>query len=153
MIICSSGILSSQNEKADPCEQLLRRVDDITGVVTLYSNDFDNSDQYEFIKTIPKHRKATYMLHLVAKGLTSPVGGKGATIYFTDSTQFKKPSISIEFKLNDNLKYEYSVYIPLRLAELNLFTKKSIKKFRLYIYDQDVESYRTDLVACLKTAK
>jgi hypothetical protein len=135
------------------CEQLLRKVDDLTGIVTLVTNDFDNADNYEFIKTITKKGKVSYMLHLSTKGLTQTLKGKGVAVMFSDLSQFKKPNISIDVAVKDDLNYEYSAYIPLTLTELNLFIKKPIKKYRLYIYDQDVESYRADLVACLKTTK
>jgi len=84
-----------------------------------------------------KNGKNTYYLDLSTEGSTL-TRGSGVTVLFNDGTKWTKPQkIDVDYSSG----WKYSSWITLTPADLQLFKTKSIKKFRLYIYDEEIDQY------------
>jgi hypothetical protein len=121
------------------CNQIDRTVDEFTNEVqisTPYS--LNSGDDVMLLKYI-KNGKTIYYLSLETNGSTLNYATKGVSILFEDGTKFSKPTAAIDVDVAD-YGYKYSAFITLTLLEAQTFTKKRIKKFRLYIYDGEVSS-------------
>ena len=138
------------------CSAMERRVDDFTGEITINSpsRTFNNINSLILYKYIKK-QKSLYYLSLSTTGATAVVDGKGVDILFTDGTKWTRLS---EVDVNvETGGYRYSAFITLTPADLITFSTKTIKKFRLYVFDADLnqnysEKFKT-FVKCLKEAK
>ena len=129
-------------------------MDEFTGVKK-FSSPLSSSMEISSViiyKDINKG-KATFYLSLRAYGSTVSVNGNGAIILFTDGTKWSK-NIKIDVEAEDK-GFEYSTFIPLTLADLTILSTKKIKKFRLYIYDEELNPFEADkfkvYVKCIKT--
>ncbi len=120
------------------CSKIERRTDDFTNEVTINNPIIEGRKISSMIlyKTI-KSGKVFYFLSLETYGSTVNVGETGLIILFDDGTKMSKPTIKIDVD-TDEKGFKYSAYIPLTETELKSLTKKKIKKFRLYIYDEEV---------------
>ena len=126
------------------CAKIERRVDDFTDQVSLNSPIIDGRQLASMIiyKTI-KGSKTVYSLSLQTYGSTVNVGESGAIILFDDGTKMNKPSEKISVDTDDR-GFEYSAFITLSETEVKSLTTKKIKKFRLYIYDEEVNPGEAD---------
>ena len=78
-------------------------------------------------------------MNLEAKSNHLSYGGKGGIILFTDGTKMiLQNKINVSYS-GDN--YNYNSFISLSQNDLLILSKKEIKKFRLYIYDEDVNHW------------
>ena len=138
------------------CSKIFRKVDDFTEDVKLSSPMYTAYKIASMIiyKDISK-TKTSYYLRLNTKGSTVTVNGTGATILFTDGTKWSKPD-KIDVKAGSN-GFDYSAFITLTQADLVTLTTKAIKKYRLYIYDEEVNQSDADkfkiYVKCIREAK
>ncbi len=99
--------------------------------------------------------KSVYYLSLRTYGSTVNVNETGVIILFTDGTKWTRQSkIDVDAESSG---FEYSAFITLALTDLTTFSTKKIKKFRLYIYDEVVNSSDADkfklFVKCVKETK
>ena len=83
------------------------------------------------------------------------VNKTGVIILFTDGTKWTRQSeIDVDAESDG---FEYSAFIPLTQEDLITFSTKKIKKFRLYIYDEEIGSCDADrfkiFVKCIKGSK
>jgi hypothetical protein len=120
------------------CSKIERRVDDFTDKVSLNSPIIESRKLapmtiYKSIEGI----RTVYYLSLRTYGRTANVGESGVIILFDDGTKMNKPSEEIDIDTDDR-GFEYSAFIALTETEVQLLTTKKIKKFRLYIYDEEV---------------
>jgi hypothetical protein len=149
--------ITSPIPKKDLCSLIIRDVDDFTDEISLrspYSNDNLQMYPMAIIKTISK-TKTTYYLSLLAIGQTVSLFEKGVIILFDDGTKWTKPN-EIDVEATEN-GFEYRAFITLSLADLTTFSTKKIKKYRLYVYDKEVNSNDADnfkiYTKCIKEAK
>ena len=99
--------------------------------------------------------KVVYYLSLRTYGSTVNVNGSGVIILFQDGTKWTRASkIDVEAESNG---FEYTAFITLTPTDLTTFSTKKIKKFRLYIYDEEVNSSDAEkfelYTQCIKNAK
>jgi hypothetical protein len=138
------------------CSKIERQIDDFTGVVKLNSPISTNYKIASMIiyKEISK-TKTSYFLSLRTIGSTVNVNGTGATILFDDGTKWAKP-VKIDVEADKN-GFEYTAFITLTQADLVTFSTKKIKKYRLYIYDEEINPSDADkfkiYMKCIKDAK
>jgi len=120
------------------CARIERKVDDFTDEIKLTSPIMagKNLSPVSIIKVIDKG-VATYYLSLLTYGQTVTVDGTGVIILFSDGTKWNKES-KIDVDATEN-GFRYNAFIPLTTSDLELFTSKTINKFRLYIYDEEIE--------------
>lgn len=114
--------------------------DEFTGEITT-NNPYDTKGAviYKYSKKVNGKMTDNFYLSLDACGSTLNVPEKGVIILFEDGSKFEKPSaeIDVDYK-GDYCTYKYSCFIPLTKTELLTFSKKKIKKYRLYIYDEEL---------------
>ena len=93
-------------------------------------------------------------MSLNTEGSTCVVDGSGATILFTDGSKMYK-NVKIDIDANSD-GFRYSAFITLTQLDLATLSNKKIKKFRLYIFDQEIESTKskdfTEYVKCIMKA-
>lgn len=138
------------------CSELEREIDDFTNEIK-FSTPYPNRKS-QAVTVLYKHiknSKTSYYLSLHVRGQTVVVNGVGATILFTDGTKWSKNlKISVDA---DSDGYDYNAFIPLNQADLTILATKKMKKFRLDIFDEDVNIYQADkinyYIKCLKKAK
>lgn len=121
------------------CSKIQSEFDDFTQATTFYSPIFegDNFSSVGIDKVI-KAGKSTYYLSLKTTGSTLNVGKVGLIVLFDNGTKLNKPSAKIDVEYEDG-NYAYSAWIPLTEVEVKSLTTKKITKFRLYIYDEEVD--------------
>jgi len=138
------------------CSKIERQVDDFTDEIRLSSPISDDYKVASMIiyKVISK-TKTVYYLSLSANSSTVTVNGTGVTILFTDGTKWSKPD-KVDVKAGSG-GFDYSAFITLTQTDLVTLTAKAIKKYRLYIYDEDVNPSEADkfkiYVKCIREAK
>jgi len=138
------------------CSKIDKQIDDFTNEVKFNSPIMNGRQLSSMI--IYKHinkGKTVYYLSLRTYGSTVNVNENGVIILFQDGTKWSRASkIDVEA---DSKGFEYSAFITLTTADLTTFSTKKIKKFRLYIYDEEVNSSDADkfrlYTQCIKTAK
>jgi hypothetical protein len=132
------------------CAEIERRKDDFTNEITLNTP----ADDITIIKVITGS-KTSYYLSLETIGYTVNVSGTGATVLFTDGTKWSKP-VPIDVDATDD-GYKYSAFILISTTDLTTFYTKAISKFRLYVYDQEVNRGAAEklmaFTKCLTSAK
>lgn len=119
---------------------------------TNYANKFINKrfDEFEEKTTyitpilddmvLSKHIKdndVKYYLSLYTIGSTLNYGGKGVFVIFEDGTKWVKESEEIDVENIKGSNWGYKAFIPLNQKDLEIFSNKVVKKFRLYIYDNE----------------
>ena len=114
--------------------------DEFTGEITT-NNPYDTKGAviYKYSKKVNGKMTDNFYLSLDACGSTLNVAEKGVIILFDDGSKFEKPNaeIDVDYK-GEYCTYKYSCIIPLTKTELLTFSKKKIKKYRLYIYDEEL---------------
>ena len=114
--------------------------DEFTGEITT-NNPYDTKGAviYKYSKKVNGKMTDNFYLSLDACGSTLNVAEKGVIILFDDGSKFEKPNaeIDVDYK-GEYCTYKYSCFIPLTKTELLTFSKKKIKKYRLYIYDEEL---------------
>ncbi len=114
-------------------QYLVRKVDEFTNEISI-STPLESNTSIFITKNIKKNI-AFYYLNLSTIGRTLTYGGKGVKILFNDGTKWEKPYEKIYVNTTNGNGWQYSAFISLNQTDLNLFSNKVIKKFRLYIYD------------------
>lgn len=132
--------------------KMVRNVDDFTDVIELYP--YYGTSSMNIHKYIRK-TGTFYYLWLDTHGSTVVVDGTGVIILFTDGTKWTNPEkIDVEA---DSKGFEYHAFITLTQADLITFSTKKIKKIRLYIFDEEVNSFDADkfkiFAKCIREAK
>lgn len=132
-----------QFDKKQLCSEIDRSVDDFTGAVTL-SSPLSNGFKLTQLSIQKKVTKAVtrYYLSLRAYGSSAVVDGKGVIILFTDGSKLSK-TVDIDVEV-DKDQYEYTAFIPVTQADLLVLSTKKIKKYRLYIFDEEVSASEAD---------
>jgi hypothetical protein len=120
------------------CLEIEKRTDDFTNEVRINNpimvgRQISSMILYKLVKS----DIVTYYLSLKTYGRTVNIGERGVIILFDDGTRMSKPTVEIDIDI-DEKGFEYSAYIPLTETEVNSLTTKKIKKFRLYVYDEEV---------------
>jgi len=116
-----------------------REVDEISNQISIDSPVLGNTlSTIHIIKNINK-KKATYLLDLMTQGSTVFVGWKGAILLFTDGTKMKKPNAKIGIAVSE-YGYRYTASISLTQADLKVLASKDIDKFRLSIFDGELNT-------------
>lgn len=120
------------------CLKIERRTDDFTDEVTINNPIIEGREISSMIlyKTLTSS-KESFALSLRTYGSTVNVGKTGVIILFDDGTKMSKPTVEIDVE-SDEKGFEYSAYVSLNETEVKSLMTKKIKKFRLYIYDEDV---------------
>ncbi|SFI14112.1 SRPBCC family protein [Halpernia frigidisoli] len=99
--------------------------------------------------------KSVYYLSLHTNGSTVNVNESGVIILFQDGTKWTRSS-KIDVDAGSN-GFDYSSFITLTSTDLLTFSTKKIKKFRLYIYDEDVDPSSAEkfklYTECIKNSK
>lgn len=122
------------------CAKIEHQKDDFTNEITINNPIIEGSSVSPMIiYKIIKNGKVSYFLSLHTYGSTINVGGTGVIILFDNGTKLNKPTIKIDVEY-DGTGYEYSAWIPLTEIEVKTLTTKKISKFRLYVYDEEVNS-------------
>lgn len=110
-----------------------KEVNDFGGEITYRSpllNDLS-------IIKIVRNNTQIYFLSLSTIGSTLNYGTSGVIILFEDGTKWSKPNEEVDVKYKQGDDWEYSAFIRLTKGDLSLFSTKKIRKFRLYIYDNN----------------
>ena len=122
-------------EKLEENFGIERNVDKFTNEIQINTNILSPITLY---KHINKGKPIVYYLSLEAEGATLNYGTKGVIVLFSDGTKWTKPNEKVESTYRNGL--HYSCFITLSPTDVELFSKKSIKAYRLYIYDASYES-------------
>ena len=125
--------VKQEYDKNDLKNQIEKRVDDFSGRVEFNSELFQNAVVYKYIKD----DTTKYYLKLKTVGYTLNVNCNGVSVIFDDGTKWEKQSeVSVDVKEGDG--WYYSSFIELSDNDVNLFASKKIKKYKLYIYEDDL---------------
>lgn len=138
------------------CSKLEKEKDEFTNKVKISSPIISGGKISPM--TIYKHisnGKSVYYLSLRTIGKTVNINKSGVIVLFQDGTKWTRASqIDVEAESNG---FEYSAFISLTPTDLLTFSTKKIKKFRLYIYDEEVNSSAAErfklFTECIKKAK
>jgi hypothetical protein len=138
------------------CSKIEKEKDEFTGEIK-FSSPLMSGRQISPM-TIYKHinkGKAVYYLSLRTTGSTVNVNETGVIILFQDGSKWTRASkIDVDA---GSTGFDYSAFITLTPADLITFSTKKIKKFRLYIYDEEVNSSDADIfklyTECIKNSK
>jgi hypothetical protein len=127
-------------DSALTAEMISRRLaDEFTDQIFIDCPVMGNSmSTIHLIKKINKN-VASYYLDLMTQGSTLFVGWKGAILVFTDGTKMKKPNAEIDIEVSD-YGFRYTSFIELTRDDLKVLSSKTIDKFRLNIFDGEVNS-------------
>lgn len=120
------------------CDKIERTVDDLADRILINSPIIGDRGptSMTIIKSI-EASKQDYFLALNVYGGAAYVGKSGVIILFDDGTKIKNDSHKIEVKAAGS-SYEYSVFMPLTETQVEKLATAKIKKFRLVIYDKEV---------------
>jgi hypothetical protein len=157
LVFMPADTVKSGNISINVCDLIERRVDDFTDEVTMNSPLLQGTDISKMIiyKTISKNT-VLYNLGLETNGITYNIGSKGVIILFEDGTKLNKPNEEIDVDIS-TYTYKYSAFITLNDSELKTLMTKKIKKYRLYIFDQEIDSSEseafTKYVKCISEKK
>lgn len=149
-----AGTLSLQTFSQD-CTQIEKKFD-----------EFDEETQYRPTGThnakllcYQKENKNTYYISLTTTGSTLSTGEKGAYLILANGEKMMKPDEEIDVEYNSahtygTKDYEYSAFFRLTKEEFEKLTTQPVRKFKLYIYEQDLTKEQQDeqilLANCLK---
>ncbi len=135
------------------CTKIESQKDDFTNVLKFnspISNNYEISPMIIY-KEI-NDSKSKYFLSLRTNGSTVNVDGTGVIILFSDGSKWTKP-VKINVKAGKD-NFIYTAFINLTPEDLNIFSTKKIKKYRLYIYDEIINPSDADkfniYVNCIK---
>lgn len=124
-----------------------RKIDDFTSEIDFRSAQKIGGYNLPFvmIKTILKG-KILYFLKLTTRASTISIGERGVIILFEDGTKITKPNVLVDYNSNASTRYDYFAFIPLTLAELAILKTKKVKKYRLFIYDDEFNAFEQNLL-------
>lgn len=126
------------------CKDLEKNVDDFTNEIKINSPIILNSEISPIIfHKFQKGSNIRYILDLNTSGLTVNVGKFGAIILFEDGTKLTK-NVEIDVDADED-GFDYSAWISLSSNDVKILSEKSIDKFRLYIYDEDIDSGQAEI--------
>jgi hypothetical protein len=94
-------------------------------------------DDIQLLKYIQKG-KAVYYLALTAYASTKTTGEKGVLIEFTDGTQWSRPEQKIDTDSFTEGQWQYSAFMTLTAADLEIFKTKKIISVVVGKYDADL---------------
>ena len=149
------SFISNAQTDSPLCSKIQRSVDEMTDKITLMTPSEEAIPPIKLAKVISK-KDTLYLFRLRTIGNTLNIGETSVIILFSDGTKMTKQT-KIGTDLNEDNTWLYKANITLTSEELNIISTKTIKKFRLFIYDQDVkEQEATDFKAyvnCIIKAK
>lgn len=138
------------------CTKIEKEIDEFTNEIKFSTPSISDGEilPMSILKIISKG-KTIYYLSLRTQGNTININKTGVIILFQDGTKWTKES-KIDADAGRN-GFDYSAFISLNPNDLAIFSTKKIKKFRLYIYDQEISPRNAELfkyyVDCIKTIK
>ena len=157
-VLGSSNALPIALDETTLCSRIEREVDEFTDKIGLHSPLIGvgySIAPLRIHKYIAKSN-TVYYLSLTAYGATVVVDGTGIIILFTDGSKLIKSDEEIDVDVSDE-GYEYSAFITLTQSDLTTLSTKQVKKFRLYIFDEEVESSEAEkfmvYVKCIRKQK
>lgn len=122
---------------------------DTCGYIYSKHDDFENKDYYytanklygstfpaQMMKVVSK-KSSVYYLSLYSYGKTASVNEKGVIIILENG---QKLNFATE-KISENIRggeFEYNAFITLTTNQLKILKTHSIKKWRLYVYDNEL---------------
>lgn len=131
-------LVSLNIEGIDFCSKINQKKDDLTGK-TAWSSPTNKNDIYgPSVLLIENDGKKDIYLSLSTIGSTLNVKEKGVIILFEDGTKIERPNAQIETDVAKNNDWRYSTFLTLSEEELDIISTKRMTKFRLYIYDGNV---------------
>ena len=146
------SICFSQTDSIDCFNKFTRNIDEFENMVRFGSHFNDNINICKYVNI--ENGSETYYMSLSTIASTISVGKKGVTILFDDKSKMVKNYEKIDIKVNAyGSGYEYYSIINLTKDDLYVLSTKKIYKFRLYIYDEEInqdfaENFK-ETVSCL----
>ena len=124
----------TEYQKNDLLHKIEKEVDDFDNKTRYYSE----LNQNAVIQKVIDGSNYAYYLRLKTIGSTLNVDGAGVWVMFDDGTKWHRPDkIKVDAKEGDG--WFYTCFVKLTDEDLLLFSSKKIKKYRLYIYDEDMD--------------
>jgi hypothetical protein len=142
------SVLVGIARKKIEASQVERTVDEFTNEIKINTNIFSPITLY---KHINKGKPTIYYLSLEVDALTASFNNRGVIILFTDGTKWSKPNEAVKISASDGIKY--NSFIQLTPQDVNLFATKTIKKYRLSVYDSGDANYDEFLSQCVSVKK
>jgi hypothetical protein len=68
-------------------------------------------------------------------------GGRGVDILFANGKKINK-DIKVDVEVYNGYNYIYKAFIKLNKSDIELFKKQEVVKFRLYIYEHELDEYQ-----------
>ncbi len=119
------------------CNKIERIVDDMTGKITIGSPSEEAVPSLKLVKVILA-KDTLYLFRLRTYGITLNISETGVIILFTDGTKMiKETKIAVDIGDETN-SWLYKANITASSEDLKILATKTIKKFRLFIYDKDI---------------
>ena len=141
---------------ANPCPLIEDEYDEIDKTKDFKTPSSFNDVLFRavFIKSVKKGI-GTYYLSLKTIGNIPLANEKGLTIVLVNGKMIRKPAAVVETDVNSDGDYVRSSFINLTPVDIALLKTSPIKKFRLYIDDEEVEQGDVlhKLFLCLLTKK
>lgn len=139
-------LLYSFKVTGQDCKGIEKKIDDFEDKVTYSPAGLNNVSVFAFTEN-----KATkYYLSIKTTGATLNLNESGVYLLMSDGQKIirKEEKIDVEYesgKYYGPNDYEYSAFFSLTKDEMEYLSKVSIKKFRLYIYDQDISEEKQNM--------
>ena len=119
------------------------KVDDFTDEIRIDCPVLGNPMRtVHLIKFINKD-KVQYYFHLMTQGSIAVVDGEGVIILFTDGTKLTKAEVKVNVGASRD-GFSYSALVPLNVNDLKILALKNIKKFRLYMFDGELNERESE---------
>ena len=153
ILLLSLSKVRSQITDSSYCEQIENVVDEFDGHKT-YRTPLSKKCAIE--KVIQKG-VATYYLSLRSLGVSVSVHEKGVKIILSNKQILSFPNERIDVEVDEKGGFDYSAFIILTSANIQLLKKYKILKWRLYIYDdfqyeEEAEALR-NMINCMSNLK
>lgn len=154
-IICFDIKAQEQIENSI-CSEIQKQFDEFNNETNYYTPGLINNEISSVIfSKYTKGAKSEFYIRLKSYGATVVIDGYDAAIIFTDNTKWNK-HVKIDVDVEKDY-FEYTAFIKLTPDDILTFSKKNIKKFRLYIFDNEVDSLQSNnykiYFNCLKNIK
>ena len=147
-------LIFSTKTYTQDCIKIKKKVDEYEDITTF---DYTGLRSISLTATV-RNGLLTYYLSLNTTGSTLLIGEKGVFIILDDGQKIIKTSEEIDCEFEPEHyygsgDYEYSAFIRLNSQELDLLKNHSVKKFKLYIFEQELNQANQDeqkeLIKCL----
>ena len=125
-------------KESDFVKEIEREVDDFTKEIKINS---PYNSQVGILYKYIKKGVVTYYLSLEI-GSSGIQRGSGVYILFTDGSKWSRPNEKVDITYRSG--FQNNVFIRINESDLNTFKTKTIKKYRLYIHDQEVDKAEAD---------